>query len=255
MKTELEIRNEVYESLAPSPDGVLVSDSWIDKEVEKRMAKPTVDTRTRAVTDWEAELRDEDVVENNEGKKIVLLRGLQRLSRLAGIKESYPEALFHVVDSSGRGMVQCVYITKWNDGSVFGGTADVNRSNVNEDFAKFPTTIAESRAEGRAIRKALGITLLTAEELDSADGFTGATKAENGKADSAQVAAIEKLIEDLGIEIVDVITQVADGEEIVDLADLTPAQAVEAMRYLNSQRGKSKRAARKTALKKQVGDT
>lgn len=251
MRTREEVREEVLKSLAGWTDSVMVSDVWIDNEVERIMNE---EKYARATTDWEAELGDDEVIENDQGRRIVLLRGLQRLARVAGIRESYPESLTHVVGPDGKGVIQCLYITKWNDGSTFGATADANKGNLNPDFLAFPTTIAESRAEGRAIRKALGITLLTAEELDTAEGFTGQTKAESGKADSAQVAALEKLLEDSSVVAIDVISEVVkDGREVLDLADLSPSEAVEAMRYLNDQRTTgSKRDARKAALQNKV---
>lgn len=234
-----------------SPDADIISDSYIDKEIEKIMIE---NQYNRANTDWEKELNDDEVVSSDNGMQIVLLRGLQRLARLAGIIESYPESLSYVVGPEGNGVIQCVYITRWNDGSTFGATADANKGNLKPEFKAFPTTIAESRAEGRAIRKALGIYMLTAEEIDTSEGFTGMTKAESGKADPAQIVAIEKMIEESSVEAIDVIGAVVeDGREVLDLADLTPAEAVAAMRFMNSQRGTSKRDARKAALEKKVG--
>jgi hypothetical protein len=176
------------------------------------------------------------------------------LSRLAGIIQSYPKSLSHVAGPDGKGVIQCIYMTAWDDDTVFGATADANRLNLNPDFVGYPTTIAESRAEGRALRKALGITLLTAEEIDLSEGFTGTTKAESGKADSAQIYAIEKLIDELGVDTIDIInTIVQDGREVLGLEDLTPAEAIEAMRYLNDQRSSgSKRDARKAVLQKKA---
>jgi hypothetical protein len=114
---------------------------------------------SRAHTNWEQELNDDEIIENSDGRRIVLLRGLQRLSRLAGIIQSYPKSLSHVAGPDGKGVIQCIYMTAWDDNTIFGATADANRLNLNPDFVGYPTTIAESRAEGRALRKALGITL------------------------------------------------------------------------------------------------
>jgi hypothetical protein len=86
------------------------------------------------------------------------------------------------------------------------------------------------------------------------EGFTGATKAESGKADSAQIYAIEKLIDELSVDTIDIINAVVqDGREVLGLEDLTPTEAIEAMRHLNDQRSSgSKRDARKAALQKKV---
>jgi hypothetical protein len=45
------------------------------------------------------------------------------------------------------------------------GAADVSALNCMEEYAKHPTATAESRAEGRALRKALGINVHTVDEV------------------------------------------------------------------------------------------
>lgn len=49
----------------------------------------------------------------------------------------------------------------------FSGAADASPSNVKGIFSKFPTAIAETRAEARALRKALRLRTVVAEELDN----------------------------------------------------------------------------------------
>lgn len=48
---------------------------------------------------------------------------------------------------------------------VFTGLADVYAGNTREEFARYPSSTAETRAEGRAIKKALALQVTTAEEM------------------------------------------------------------------------------------------
>ncbi len=55
-------------------------------------------------------------------------------------------------------------------GVKISGAADVYVGNTDRQFAKHPIATAETRAEGRALRKALGLTkILSAEELHNAE--------------------------------------------------------------------------------------
>lgn len=48
---------------------------------------------------------------------------------------------------------------------TFGGAADAGSHNLQYPFSAYPTAIAETRAEGRALRKALRLNVIAAEEL------------------------------------------------------------------------------------------
>jgi hypothetical protein len=67
-----------------------------------------------------------------------------------------------------KGMAGDMYIQK-----VFTGLADVNDINTDKAFARFASSTCETRAEGRAIKKALNIQVTTAEEMTdvSADAY------------------------------------------------------------------------------------
>lgn len=72
------------------------------------------------------------------------------------------------VDNAGRATV--VVTVSFMDGRTVSGAADVFSGNTDKKFAVHPVATAETRAEGRALRKALRLTkVLTAEELQNAD--------------------------------------------------------------------------------------
>ena len=200
----------------------------------------TIVKKSRVGTDWKAEFRPEEMVEKPEGK-CVRLRGLQRCANLCGITESYPEIQY--IERNGRpGIMQCIYHVRFSDGTHFAGAADVNEQNVEAKFAAYPTSVAESRAEARALRKALNITdMLAAEEVGSAEGgSTGQPEVNmNGKIEPQQVAAINALVEQLKIPIAGVLGEVlppARAKSVFSLDELTTAEGISILRNLNEKR-------------------
>ena len=197
--------------------------------------------KQRLGTDWKAEFRPEEMVEKGDAGKCVRLRGLQRCANLCGIIESYP--IMTYIERGGRpGIMQCIYHVKFSDGTHFAGAADVNESNIDPKFAAYPTSVAESRAEARALRKALNITdMLAAEEIGSAEGgSTGQPDINmNGKIEPQQVAAINAIIEQLKMQTSNVLNDVlaaARAKAVFSLDELTISEGVNILRYLNEKR-------------------
>ena len=214
-------------------------------------------------TDWCAELEAGDKAtrrEGNEELEVVLLAGLQRLARVAGIVK---QACVLQTHEGKNTLVQAIFTSVFttDDGLVeFVGTADCNAKNLSGKFAAYPTAVAESRAEARCLRKALGIRMLSSEEIGFREG-TGAIEASpKGKAASSVIKAIEKLCEDRGVDPVQVFEKVLDTDRaanIFELSELTVDEAQKAMGWLNDQKPKkvaSKRAARKKELEAKTGE-
>jgi len=200
----------------------------------------------RRVTNWEDKLTEEDLVRNEDtGRSCVVLRALQRLALEAGLIESGPVDLLYV-PAGGMGVFQCIYEVKFEDGTTWRGAGDANKANTNEKFFAYPTAVAESRAEARALKKALGITMLAAEEIDMTAGMEVRP---NQKISSNVVAAIESLIERHKLDTLDVITDVLpDRADVVNtLNDLTTEEGQKVMAHLNDLPAKKKKAAKKTS--------
>ena len=212
-------------------------------------------------TDWEAELQpDETAVRKEGGKelKVVLLAGLQRLARMAGITRQEC-----VIQTPSEKMVQAIFSTSFaltNDKyATFVGTADCNAINTTGKFLGYPTAVAESRAEARCLRKALGIRMLSSEEVGFQEGVVSIEAAPTGKADTAVIAAIEKLCETRNIDPVRVLEEVIEdatrSSSIFQLSELTVQEAQRALAWLNEQKlsvktlsAKEERDARKKEL-------
>jgi len=98
--------------------------------------------------------------------------GLRRVAELllGDVVESGPIKVFPATDNNGPGRATVVYqvIFNWmNSGmyKTFKEVADVWHGNTDDLFCAHPVATASTRAEGRALRKALKIRCLAAEEL------------------------------------------------------------------------------------------
>jgi len=211
-------------------------------------------------TDWNQELEPEDKAtrhENGDELEVVLLAGLQRLAREAGIIKQAC-----VVQTPAPTMVQAIFSSTFDTerGSVtFVGTADCTAKNTQGKYAQYPTAVAESRAEARSLRKALGIRMLSSEEIGFREGVGALESDPSGKASSQQVAAIETLCESRGIDVVTALAKVLPDDRanvIFELTELTLSEAQSMMSWLNEQKpsAKAARDARKAELKSKKGD-
>lgn len=98
--------------------------------------------------------------------------GLRRVAEdvLGSIVASRPVQVFPSTDSNGPGRATVVFevIINWMDSGqmrTYSDVADVWHGNTDDLFCAHPVATASTRAEGRALRKALKIRCLAAEEL------------------------------------------------------------------------------------------
>jgi hypothetical protein len=95
--------------------------------------------------------------------------GLRRIARklLDIVRQTTDVVECPTVDNGARATV--IVTVETGEGRTYAGAADVFTGNTKRDFAIHPVATAETRAEGRALRKALCLVkVLAAEELDSA---------------------------------------------------------------------------------------
>tara|TARA_R100000808_G_scaffold5684_1_gene17089 strand:- start:9025 stop:9846 length:822 start_codon:yes stop_codon:yes gene_type:complete len=114
---------------------------------------------------------DNELIDGNP-----ICAGLRRVSELllGTIIESGPCDVFPSTDGNGPGRATVVYkvVFDWkNSGYIktFKEVADVWHGNTDDLFCAHPVATASTRAEGRALRKALKIRALAAEELARKD--------------------------------------------------------------------------------------
>lgn len=86
----------------------------------------------------------------------------------------------------------CTTITIGNDETVTqSGCADASAANTEKGYCKYPTAIAESRAEARALRKVLSLSICSYEEL-GAEKTTESLPDQPPKITGAQIALIDR---------------------------------------------------------------
>ena len=102
--------------------------------------------------------------------------GLRRVSEilLGEIMFSGPTQIFPATDANGPGRATVVFTVEFNwmnsgMSKSFAEVADVWHGNTDDLFCAHPVATAATRAEGRALRKALKVRVLAAEELAKKD--------------------------------------------------------------------------------------
>ncbi len=97
--------------------------------------------------------------------------GLRRVSELVlgQIVSSRPTQIFPPTSGDEVGRSTVVWEVVFGDGSVFSDVADSWEGNTDDMFCVFNTATAATRAEGRALRKALRLRTVAAEEMTKKD--------------------------------------------------------------------------------------
>jgi len=96
-----------------------------------------------------------------------LCAGLRRVAELllGRIVSSRPTQVFAPQSGTEIGRATVVWEIVFEDGSLFSDVADCWEGNTDDAFCVFNTATAATRAEGRALRKALRLKTVAAEEM------------------------------------------------------------------------------------------
>jgi len=97
--------------------------------------------------------------------------GLRRVAELllGQIVSSKPTQIFAPTASDEIGRATVIWEVVFSNGATFADVADSWEGNTDDAFCVFNTAIAATRAEGRALRKALRLSTVTAEEMTTKD--------------------------------------------------------------------------------------
>jgi hypothetical protein len=117
--------------------------------------------------DYAMSLFNEDELMNGHP----LVTGLRRVSELVlgQIMYSGPTQVFPVTRDDHHGRATVVFTVKFANGSEYSEVADAWEGNTDDMFCAYAVAIASTRAEARALRKALKIKGVAAEELTKKD--------------------------------------------------------------------------------------
>ena len=188
-----------------------------------------------AKTDWQSQLQDNEIYRDEKGNEFVYLNGLRRLAQLKGVVDQTCVLNTVVLRKPDNGteypFVQAVVSITFEDGKTFTDAADAHAYNL-EGFTKaYPTTMAKNRAEARALRVALGINLVSKEELGADDASIGAM---SNEITTAQERVIKNLMKTRKVKnAMDVIKNATTRADVVELSELTNSEAKVAIKYLN----------------------
>lgn len=156
-----------------------ISSFFDDVEVESVVNTPKQKESEQKVIpsklapEWQDYVLSQFVSSELEDGKYPNLVGLRRVSQilLGEIVDSLPTQLNTIVDERNKtGYSVCVYKVVFDNGfgiKSFSAAASASANNTDDEYSVFPEAIAESRAEARAIRKALNLKIVSKDELTS----------------------------------------------------------------------------------------
>lgn len=181
--------------------------------------------------------------------------GLRRIAPglLGKIIDSGPITVYNPQQSNDHRatiIYELVYINKYFDPAEDAAdervirvreVADAWEANIDgEVFKKFPTAIASTRAEGRALRKALLLSVAVKEEI-SEEEYVPVSAVQDGPIKDSQIVAIDNLCKRYNINVVSLIKWGKDNS----IREVSSEKAKKIMKWLND---KAKRDAAPTTI-------
>lgn len=132
-------------------------------------------------------------------------------------------------DNAGHATVEHTIAIMFDDGDIrtFTECADVNMSNTDSEYARYPSATASTRAEGRALRKALQLKrVVSAEEVDSIP------LEQAGKITTGQIQFIENMCHRNDINVLKVIN-LNSNKQYKKIEEVPQATAVLINKFLS----------------------
>jgi hypothetical protein len=183
--------------------------------------------------------------------------GLRRVAEdvLGSIVSSRPVQVWPSTDVNGPGRATVVFeiVINWMDSGelrTFAEVADVWHGNTDDLFCAHPVATASTRAEGRALRKALKVKCLAAEELAKKDIVAIVRQSVNADKEidgewnekdtisSPQVNFIDTKCKQLDINVVSFIN--AGSDNYSSISEVSKQTASKMLSTLNEYQTKSK---------------
>lgn len=179
------------------------------------------------------QFEDDEVVDGNvltDGLRRVVTKVLGPILRSVPVRETAPS-----VHNNYHAMVAWEVDIKFPDDTIrtFGDVADVNEMNTNPTFAMHASATAATKAEGRALRKALQLKrVLAAEEMSVNPSDMTASKINNG-----QISFMNMMCERLDIDVMKLIN--GGKNKFNKIEDIPYISAVQINKFLSEcQNGK-----------------
>jgi hypothetical protein len=150
--------------------------------------------------------------------------GLRRVAELllGDIIDSSPTEVFPVHgNGAGRASVSYSITFMWHDKAkrTYADVADVSEDNIDSDFLKFSLATASTRAECRALRKALKLKKCAYEELDKKQGSQDEDTSDRPTSSAVSTSQIRLLNTKCADLDIDLIKFINSGEEKYDVIE------------------------------------
>ena len=166
--------DETFEDLFEEETGDLVAEEQSFVKTESPVDKIEDNTPSVGSAEWDSyvmsQFQNNELIDGNP-----ICAGLRRVTELVlgDIVSSGPVQVFPANDENGPGRATVVFkvVIECFDGKMreYSEVADVWHGNTDDLFCAHPVATASTRAEGRALRKALKLRVLAAEELARKD--------------------------------------------------------------------------------------
>ena len=115
-------------------------------------------------------LNDDEIIETESGDQVVLVNGLVRIAQKYTDLSGWDVKIVQAPELENDWSSTAIVSVNFFSGMSFSDAADCRRGTAGEGFEKYTTALATTRALGRALRRALNITVCTSEELSEKDG-------------------------------------------------------------------------------------
>lgn len=196
--------------------------------------------------EWSAYVMDQFLPSELDKNGHPKINGLRRLVGLliGDILSSGPSQIFPSHDPDGPGRASAVVDIIIDAGGTpvkFSACADSWHGNTDKEYAVFPLAMAETRAESRALKKALGLAEVSAEELTSqntaevVERYTNKLDTEgeweDGPIKDEQIKVINTLCKRLEIDVDQFINSGESTYE--DISRVSRSNAIKMIKQLN----------------------
>lgn len=199
--------------------------------------------RKNPMTGMDGELRpvfdyfNPDDFEETKDKKEIFVRhdALLRAAKKAfqGVTKRTAKALgVPTKEDDYCAVVEVVY--KFGSGHIYGAVADCRSKTANPGYAGYTTALAETRASARALRWALGLEIVTQEEVTNIEDIIDRTTKE--PATEQQKALIKKKFMVERKKTFEDIAEILGKKTLVTLDELTRGEAAEVLEQFNSEK-------------------
>lgn len=129
-----------------------------------------------------------------------------------------------------------VYVDVPASGARVHGSAECHDQNTDPPFSKYPLATAETRAEGRALKKVLCLeNILTAEEASNVAAITIPVSTQDrteGSITDTQIKFIDRMCKKLEVDLKEAVTQAVGPHEAIN--DLSHAEALKVNEVLDT---------------------